>query len=75
MGKWTINVEEPNGSTKTVTLNMSKEFEEQAKEEEKLWCKCSNTKESVEDAEYVENYLGVKHGYICPKCKKFVQIG
>ena len=45
-------------------------------EYKKLFCKCNYLKENPNiPVEYVENYLGVNHGYICPKCKKFVQIG
>lgn len=37
-----------------------------------LFCKCDKPSE---DHVYVKNYNGVNHGYICTKCKKFIQIG
>lgn len=49
-----------------------KEWEEYGK----LFCDCNylETHPNV-NAEYVEHYKGVSHGWICPKCKKFTQIG
>lgn len=45
------------------------------KHEHSIWCECENREELSEYAEYVEHYKGVNHGWICPECKKFVQIG
>lgn len=71
---WNITLTDVNGNEiKKVEVDMPKEFDERAKEEEKLWCRCGY--ETDGDAEYVEDYLGVDHGWICPKCQKFVQIG
>lgn len=42
----------------------------------KLFCDCKYLKEHPnKQPEYVEHYKGVSHGWICPKCEKFVQIG
>ena len=39
---------------------------------ETTWCRC---KYLGDDHKYVECYKGVDHGWICPKCKRFHQIG
>lgn len=41
---------------------------------ESIWCNCEN-KEYAMNAIYVEHYKGVNHGWICPHCRKFTQIG
>lgn len=46
--------------------------EEELEEEMKLYCSCD---EIDDNPQYVENHLGVNHGYICRRCKKFIQIG
>ncbi len=38
---------------------------------ERVWCTC----EDKNHTDYVEHYKGVNHGWICLKCKRFVQIG
>ena len=41
-----------------------------------LFCECDYLEKHPNlNARYVENYKGVSHGWICPKCKKFTQIG
>ena len=77
MSTWNITVHEADGTTKNVALDMPEEFDEKVKEEEKLWCKCGTMDhpENKVEAKYVENYMGVDHGWICPNCGKFVQIG
>ncbi|MNV56541.1 hypothetical protein D3C71_1488320 [compost metagenome] len=40
--------------------------------EDKFWCHCGCSDNNVQ---YVENYKGVGHGYICTYCKRFVQVG
>ena len=41
-----------------------------------LFCKCDYFEKHPNiNPEYVEHYKGVNHGWICPKCKHFVQIG
>lgn len=37
-----------------------------------VWCHCGYT---GSNADYVEHYKGVNHGWICPKCKRFIQVG
>ena len=37
-----------------------------------LFCDCGNEETNPL---YVENHMGVDHGWICRKCRKFVQIG
>lgn len=60
----------------TTTIQMDEEFLEQAQKEEKdLWCNCGGADNPNIEKEYVEDYLGVDHGWICTKCGKFVQIG
>ena len=50
--------------------------EKELDEYDKLFCKCDYLKNNPEELpEYVENYKGVKHGWICPECKLFTQIG
>jgi hypothetical protein len=39
---------------------------------DETWCHCGYTGTNVK---YVRNYRGVSHGYTCPKCKRFKQIG
>lgn len=42
----------------------------------KLFCECDYLEKHPNSSTiYVKNYKGVNHGYICPKCKKFSQIG
>ena len=57
------------GETK-IDMDVTKE---EMKEYDALFCKCKNP--NHDNAKYVENYMGVSHGWICPKCKKFLQIG
>lgn len=59
----------------TTTANVDITEEELNKYED-LICKC-NYLETHSNAQpkYVKNYLGVSHGWICPHCKKYVQIG
>lgn len=50
--------------------------QEQLDEYDNSFCKCDFRKEnSTLHVDYVEHYKGVSHGWICTKCKKFVQIG
>jgi len=57
----------------TTKIDMDKE---EVKEFCNLFCDCKYLENNPDsDAIYVENYNGVSHGWICPKCKKFVQIG
>ncbi|MNP57256.1 hypothetical protein D3C76_1520670 [compost metagenome] len=37
-----------------------------------IWCHCGYKGKSVD---YVTNYRGQTHGHICPKCKRYKQIG
>lgn len=53
------------------TIHLSKEDYEGSQEEAKLYCDCG----SDVDPEYVEDYMGVRHGWVCPDCGKFRQIG
>ena len=49
---------------------------EELEEYEALFCECHYLEQHPNsNAEYVEKYNGVNHGWICPKCKKFTQIG
>ena len=69
-----MTFEEDENGVVTIT-NIPQDFfgtKEEQEEEQKLWCQCGY---EGEDTTYVENYLGVRHGWICPKCKKYVQIG
>lgn len=38
---------------------------------DKTWCTCENKN----DTNFVQNYQGVSHGWICTRCKRFVQMG
>ena len=59
-----------------IQLDLTPEEEEFFKESEKLYCKCDYLeKHPRANEKYVENYKGVNNGYICPGCKKFIQIG
>lgn len=50
--------------------------QEELEEYGKLFCSCNYLKKHPNIyPEYVEHYKNVSHGWICPKCKKFVQIG
>lgn len=53
----------------TTEINIS---EEALNEYMALFCDCEN--EETKPL-YVEDYMGVDHGWICRKCRKFVQIG
>ena len=56
----------------TFEIILNDEEKKQWEEEEKLYCSCE---EEEKKPIYVENYNGIKHGWLCGKCKKFVQIG
>lgn len=59
--------------TTSIKINLTKK---ELKEYQKLYCECNYLEKHQEELpEYVENYNGVSHGWICPKCKKFIQIG
>ena len=65
-----------NGKTLGITKINVDITEKELKEYDKLFCKCTYLKENPNsNPKYVENYKGVSHGWICPKCKNFVQIG
>ena len=50
--------------------------QEEMRAYEDLFCKCNFLENNPKKTpKYVENYNGVSHGWICPKCKKFTQIG
>lgn len=50
--------------------------EQELDEYKELFCKCDYLEKHPKlNPEYVENYNGISHGWICPKCKKFIQIG
>lgn len=53
----------------TTEINIS---EEALNEYMALFCNCE---EEDDNPQYVENHMGVNHGWICRKCRKFVQIG
>ena len=55
----------------TFVFHLSKEDYEAAQKEAELYCDCGSTADSI----YVEDYMGVNHGWICPDCGKFRQIG
>lgn len=65
------------GFTKDEILKLpeTKAYSDAIKDPDDIWCDCGSTA----DGKYKEDgavYLGVeKHGWICPKCKKFKQIG
>lgn len=41
-----------------------------------LFCECDYLDNNPKvQPKFVTNYKGVSHGWICPKCRKFVQIG
>ena len=71
---------EPVGDAKTVSLNMS---EEDLEKEMKIYCDCGYleeknpvlqpkyvTRKKIKDVGWVNH-----HGWICPKCGKYVQVG
>lgn len=50
--------------------------EEEIREYNDLFCKCNYLENHPNiNAEYVEHYKGVNHGWLCPCCKLFIQIG
>lgn len=75
MSEWKLTLHNPDGTQETTTLNMSEDFDELVKEEEKLWCDCGGVDNPDVEKKYVEDYMGVDHGWICSNCGKFVQIG
>ena len=63
--KFTLTETDINGNpinTTEIDLDVT---EKEMEEYNNLFCKC----------DYLEHYKGVNHGWICPKCKHFVQIG
>lgn len=59
--------------TTEIDLDTTKEEMEQFGN---LFCKCGYLEKHPDlHPEYVENYNNVSHGWICPSCKKYVQIG
>lgn len=59
--------------TTTIDMNIT---EKELEEYQNIWCDCDYLEKHPEkNAEYIENYLGTSHGWICPNCKKYVQIG
>ena len=74
--KFTLReIDDKGNEIKVTELDMDitqEEFEEY----QDLYCECDYLEKHPKlHPEYVENYNGVSHGWICPKCKKFVQIG
>ena len=50
--------------------------EKEIEEYDKLFCKCDYLKKHPDEKpKYVENHKGINHGWICPKCNLFIQIG
>lgn len=58
--------------------------EEELEKERKIWCNCGYLEEEnpKDDPEYTDGaYIKEidthvnKHGWLCPRCKKYVQIG
>lgn len=72
---WTITVHDAKGNVKEHKINLSKETEDAIENGgyTKIWCNCKNPDRN--NLIYKKNYLGVNHGYVCPKCKKYVEIG
>ena len=75
MANWKISIEDTNGVVTERNIELSSEMEELLEEEEDLWCDCGGAEDPNIEPEYVEDYMGVSHGWICPNCGKFVQIG
>lgn len=57
----------------TIEIEETEEDKAMWKEYAKLFCKCEHKDEP--EASYVENWMGVNHGWICPHCHMFKQIG
>lgn len=74
--KFTLKQVDINGNEiETTEIDMDV-TQEEMDEYNNLFCECDYLKKHPKiNAKYVENYNGVSHGWICPKCKKFVQIG
>ena len=74
--KFTLTETDINGNpinTTEIDLDVT---EKEMEEYNNLFCKCDYLEKHPNiNAEYVEHYKGVNHGWICPKCKHFVQIG
>lgn len=73
-----IHLTEVDDKGKTIGVtNIEMDVTEKEMEEyDNLVCKCDYLeKHPKSNPEYVKNYNGVSHGWICPKCKKFIQIG
>ena len=60
-----------NTGDNSFVIHFSKEDYDRFHEDDDLYCDCG----SEADPEYVVNYMGVSHGWICPECGKFRQIG
>ena len=70
-----VSADDTNKIIGTTTLDIGI-TEEELEEYEKLFCECGYLdKHPNVHATYMEDHLGVDHGWICPNCKKFVQIG
>lgn len=70
-----VSADDPNKVIDTTTVDLDI-TEEDMVAYEKLFCDCGYLDTHPQmNAIYVENHMGVNHGWICPKCKKFVQIG
>ncbi len=60
-----------NTGDNSFTVHLSKADYEAAQEEADLYCDCGSEAEPY----YRQNYMGVSHGWVCPDCGKFRQIG
>lgn len=74
--EFSLRIERADGKIEETKVNLKGVTEEDLKAYEEKWCECNylDTHPNAQ-AKYVENYLGERHGWICPSCKKFTQIG
>lgn len=73
--EFNVKIEE-NGQITETKVNLKGYTEKDLEKEQALYCSCDYLEKHPEKrSEYVKNHLGVNHGWICPSCKKFTQIG
>lgn len=73
--EFNVKIEE-NGQITETKVNLKGYTEKDLQKENALYCSCNYLENNPGiNSIYVENHLGVNHGWICPSCKKFTQIG
>ena len=74
--EFSLRIERTDGEVEETKVNLKGVTEEDLKAYNEKWCECDYLATHPNaQTKYVENYLGERHGWICPSCKKFTQIG